>query len=602
MIMQRDRLMAMGKGTILCGMLAVASLLSGCAFNGNSGSQGSGVAPTGVAHLNGKVFGGQQPVSGSTIQLYTVGTLGPGSTATPLISASVTTNSSGQFSITGDYSCASATEVYLVATGGDAGSGNNSALSMMAALGPCSSLSSSNFIVMNELTTVAAAFALAPFMSSYSAVGGTGTNPVGLVNAFNEAQMLVNTSTGTIASAPAGITLPVAKLNTLADTLAACVNTSGSSSSTCTALFNATGAADTAGAALAMAQSPGSSSTTALWSLGTTTPPFVPALSALPNDFTLAVNYAGAELAAPYGIAIDASGNAWVTNEAGSSAVKLPSLSTGFSTMTFGSAGLLAPRGISIDQTGNIWIANTGANNVVKLSSAGVLLSGSGYTNGGISGPVSIANDSGGNAWIANFLGGSVTELSSTGTASGVSPISTSLSAPSSVAIDNTGRVAVANQGSGALCLLSNAGVLQECANDGSLFGATAVAVSSGGSIVLTGSTTGASVSGAFTLATNTGTVNSSSPISGGGLTLPAGVAFDGNAVAWFSNASSISAFSGSSAITGITGFGSLSSPAGIAVDASGNVWTANTGDNSVTIFVGLATPVITPIAANVGP
>jgi len=600
--MRRNRSMAIGNGVILCGMLAATSLLSGCAFNGNSGSQGSGSTPTGVVHLNGKVFGGQQPVSGSTIQLYTVGTLGPGSTATPLISASVTTNSSGQFSITGDYSCSSATEVYMVAAGGNAGSGNNSALSMMAALGPCSSLNSSTYIVVNELTTVAAAFALAPFMSGYSAVGGTGTNPIGLVNAFNEIQLLVSTSTGAIATAPTGITLPVAKLNTLANTLAACVNTSGSSSTACTTLFNATGASDTVGAALAMAQSPGSSSTTALWSLGTTTPPFVPALSALPNDFTLAVNYTGAELAGPYGIAIDANGNAWVTNEAGTSVVKLPSLSTGFSTTTFGSAGLLAPRGISIDSTGNVWIANTGANNVVKLSSAGALLSGSGYTGGNISGPVAIANDSGGNAWVANFFGGSVTELNPTGTASGVSPISTSLSAPSSIAIDNTGRVAVANQGSGALCLLSNAGVLQECANDGSLFGATAVAVSAGGSVILAGSTTGATVGGAFTLATNTGTVNGSSPVSGGGLTLPTAVAFDGNGVAWFANTASISAFSGSSAITGTTGFGSLNSPSGIAMDASGNVWTANLGDNSVSVFVGLATPVITPIAANVGP
>jgi len=47
---------------------------------------------------------------------------------------------------------------------------------------------------------------------------------------------------------------------------------------------------------------------------------------------------------------------------------------------------------------------------------------------------------------------------------------------------------------------------------------------------------------------------------------------------------------------------GQLNAPAGVAVDASGNVWTANSGDNSVSKYVGLASPAVTPIAAAVGP
>jgi hypothetical protein len=35
----------------------------------------------------------------------------------------------------------------------------------------------------------------------------------------------------------------------------------------------------------------------------------------------------------------------------------------------------------------------------------------------------------------------------------------------------------------------------------------------------------------------------------------------------------------------------------GIAVDASGSVWTANSGDNTVSQFIGLATAVRTPLA-----
>ena len=37
------------------------------------------------------------------------------------------------------------------------------------------------------------------------------------------------------------------------------------------------------------------------------------------------------------------------------------------------------------------------------------------------------------------------------------------------------------------------------------------------------------------------------------------------------------------------------STPVSINVDASGNLWVANSGDNSVSETIGIATPVITP-------
>jgi DNA-binding beta-propeller fold protein YncE len=96
--------------------------------------------------------------------------------------------------------------------------------------------------------------------------------------------------------------------------------------------------------------------------------------------------------------------------------------------------------------------------------------------------------------------------------------------------------------------------------------------------------------------------VNAASPVTGGGLALPVAVAYDGNGTAWFANTGSVSAFSGSTAITPSTGYGSLNSPRGLAVDPSGNLWTANAGDNSISVFVGVATPLTTPLAVNVGP
>jgi streptogramin lyase len=593
------------RALVLVGAAAVASaFLAGCALSGNSVTAFGGSGATPQARFQGKVFGGQQPVSGATIQLYTVGTGGTASAASPLIASSVTTNPGGQFSITGTYSCASATQVYIVATGGNAGSGTNSAMSLMAALGPCSSLSSSTFINMNELTTIAAVYALAPYMTDYAHIGATGSNPGGLVNAFKTANLLVDSGLGASLAPPTGMTLPTTRLNTLADILAACVNTTGATSSGCAPLFSATGASETIGAGLAIAKNPGSANLTALYSLAVPASPFVPMLSAQPNDFTLALNYTGSEFKSPYGIAIDAGGNAWVTNEAGFSVVKAPNPTQSFATTSYSAGGLVAPRGISIDRAGNVWIANTGGNNVVELTSAGVPSAGSPFSSGGISAPIAIANDSAGNAWIANFSGNSITELSGSGTASGSSPVTGAgaLSAPTSIALDASGRVAVANAGTGQLCLFDNSAALQSCVSDGTLFAATAVAVSNGGTASLTGSTTGASVNGAFTIATTTGTVVTGSPFSGGGLALPTAAAYDGNGNSWFTNNSSLSEFSGGVAVSPSAGFGSLNSPAGVAVDASGNVWTANSGDNSVSIFVGLGTAVATPLATNVGP
>jgi streptogramin lyase len=590
---------------IFAGTAIVASaLLAGCGMKGGSAVNSSGSSAIPLVRFQGKVFGGQQPVFGATIQLYTVGTAGTASAAAPLIASTVTTNSSGQFAITDTFSCTLATQVYIVATGGDSGSGTNPALSLMAALGPCSSLTSSSFININELTTVASVYALSSYMTDYAHIGATGSNPSGLVNAFKTANLLVDSGLGASPTPPAGMTLPTTRLNTLADILAACVNTAGASSSGCITLLSATGASETIGAGLAIAKNPGSANLTALCSLAAPASPFVPMLTAQPNDFTLAVNYTGAELASPYGIAIDASGNAWVTNEAGFSVVKAPSPTQTFATTSYSAGGLLAPRGISIDRSGNAWIANTGGSNVVELTSSGSPASGSPFSSGGISAPIAIANDSSGNAWVANFNGNSITELNSAGTAIGSSPITGSgaLNAPTSIALDASGRVAVANAGTGQLCLFNNAAALQSCVSDGTLFAPTAVAVSSDGTVSLAGSTTGSSVAGAFTIATTTGTVITGSPFSGGGLTLPTAASFDGNGNSWFANHGSLSEFSGGVPVSPSAGLGSLSSPAGVAVDASGNVWTANSGDNSVSIFIGLGTAVTTPLAATVGP
>jgi DNA-binding beta-propeller fold protein YncE len=58
---------------------------------------------------------------------------------------------------------------------------------------------------------------------------------------------------------------------------------------------------------------------------------------------------------------------------------------------------------------------------------------------------------------------------------------------------------------------------------------------------------------------------------------------------------SELSAGAGKAA-PGITAIGAFSSALGVAIDTSGNVWITNSGNDSVTLLVGLAVPAVTPL------
>jgi DNA-binding beta-propeller fold protein YncE len=96
------------------------------------------------------------------------------------------------------------------------------------------------------------------------------------------------------------------------------------------------------------------------------------------------------------------------------------------------------------------------------------------------------------------------------------------------------------------------------------------------------------------------------SPIRSTGLNLPTGVAVDGAGAVWVTNGAasgSLAELSSSGVLQSpASGFGSLNMPAGLGIDPSGCLWTANLGDSSVSEFVGIASPVTTPLAASAGP
>jgi len=597
--------------TKLAATLAAATfsaLLQGCGV-GPAGETGVAVAPTAAVHMSGVVHGGQQPISGATIQLYAVNTTTAQGASTALIGSAVLSDANGNFNITNTYTCPTGAQVYIAATGGNPGAGANSSIALLAGLGPCSSLTASTFIWINEVTTVATVYALAPFMADVAHVGAAPANVQGLIRAFQTEQALANTSTGSAPGPllPANATAPTAKILSLADIIAYCVN-SVTGSTQCSSLFAATTTTgvtptDTVQSLLSIAHNPGNNPATIFTQLVPTSP-FQPMLSSAPGDWSLQVNFSGGGLTYPFGLAVDASGNLWVANAGGFSVSEFNALGapvTGASGYSGG--GLLAPQGIAVDLSGNIWVANTGASSVVKMSPTGTILSGSGgFTNGGIGAATGIAIDKSGDAWISNFDTNSLSELDTNGNALNGSPISTGTgSAPVSVSIDPASEVWVSNSGSGNVAKYSISGVAAGGSpfTDGWLQGGGQAATTSAGSPWVVGD--GDNALSAFAVS---GAPLPASPVAGGGLNSPDAIAVDGADTLWVANgtpAGTLSAFtSAGAALTPAAGIGTLNTPSGIAVDASGNVWTANSGANTLSEFVGLAAPVVTPLAARI--
>ncbi len=438
----------------LAGAACVALGVSGC---------GVGVAPptsdvqppvtVKAAAVQGIFMGGQQPVAGVTVQLYQAGTTGYGSAATPLGPAVFTTGN-GNFDLP-SYTCAPGSQVYLVGTGGYpiAAVGTtpavlNNNLAMMAGLGTCGGTYLNNFINVNELTTVATVWALAPFMTGIANIGSSSTNTAGMANAFAAINELVATANGTLSgpTLPSGATLPLAEIDTLGDILEQCVNSGGGiagDSSNCGNLFNlAPNAAgtvfptDTITAALNIAQSPGRN-VAALNHLRSASPVFQPALNvnAPPSAWTIAITYVGGGLSAPTSIATDAAGAVWVTNSGNSSVTKLDNTGAAVSGASgFTAGGFSTPSAIAIDTGGNAWVANSGNNTVTMLNSTGS--SGIVFSGNGLSVPKSIAIDGSGNVWVGNSGNSTASAFTSSGGALTGSPFSgAGTAAPVSIAV-----------------------------------------------------------------------------------------------------------------------------------------------------------------------
>jgi hypothetical protein len=306
----------------------------------------------------------------------------------------------------------------------------------MTALGPCSNLNSSVSLVVNEVTTVASLWPLARFIgTSYANVGSSNSNyNSGFANAFATVNNLVNITTGQpLTYTPGGSEFtplgpsgtnsvstglaPLAEINTLADAIDTCAASTGGipgDGSPCDLFFAAANSNPLGGipntgneptsilqALIEEAQYPaksgeigsGSVTGTALFNLIPASGyPFSPILPAAPSDWTLALSFTGGGL-------------------------------EGLKQAAAGSSSL------AVDRTGNVWISNRGISSVSELTNLGVALSpyatgykrgqGGGFIGGGLNSPLQLAVDQNGDVWVLNANSGSgstLTELDFTGT------------------------------------------------------------------------------------------------------------------------------------------------------------------------------------------
>jgi hypothetical protein len=454
----------------------ISSLILGsaaCLLAAGCGLGSSAPVSFATAPISGIVHGGPNPVQFSTITLWetqTSGASGYGSTAKVL--ATTTTNSIGYFQFTGSYTCDSTEYAYLTSTGGYTGSSSPNPNSVeVAAIGACPSLSTSTNIFVSEISTVAAAYALGPFISENSASKGTGNELVyigapqknaavspsctgvgaamtctagGLGHAFSNALKLVDavrysgTPTGLANTVPSinGATvntrgvIPQALINTLGNVLQSCVNSTGGTagdSTACGKLFTDTTVGsnvpnDTLLAVLNIAKNP-TNNVPAIAALATPISFFTPSLNAAPTDFSLAITYDGvgaATFGSPQALALDAADNVYTVATTGGT-------SSAIGALTADGAGLYVTSpnstyfnetSIATDSVGNVWTANNSA-------TAGAVLkykTSSGSLNATVSyvSPYGLAVDQSNNVYFTQPGSGTTVQVIDAGTTTAV--------------------------------------------------------------------------------------------------------------------------------------------------------------------------------------
>jgi hypothetical protein len=417
----------------LLALLASSALFTAGCSNMMSTALSSGPVPQ-AKSIGGKVHGGFQPVIGATVKLYYAG-----QGSAPAEAATTTSASDGSFSFTqsatqgqgengNTYSCPLSGDplTYVIAKGGNTlGDGvsteNNSAAAFIGIYGNCMEINSSNFIELNEATTVATMVAVQQYFDPNGeglSADGIGTAKIAIDSTTATIANMVNVTTGLAVTSTniAGIhglgaatvvaTPESSKINLMANILASCVNNISASAPNCVTLFaNAippnpavtsrppgttfSQATDVLQALYFMLTNPtngGTANQANLFGLAAGVgSAFQPVLTDQPSDWTVAISYSstsscgtggGALFSAPNQVAIDINGEVWVANgeATNGNVVQLTSNGAPATCNSFGSGATAANSALFIDSTGStaglgkIWSALSGSSTVTRYN------------------------------------------------------------------------------------------------------------------------------------------------------------------------------------------------------------------------------------------
>jgi len=257
------------------------------------------------------------------------------------------------------------------------------------------------------------------------------------------------------------------------------------------------------------------------------------------------VNTLGSGVSLPLGVAVDGSGNIFVS-DSGNSAVKEFLAAGGYTTVNTVGSGFVHPVDIAVDGSGNVFVAdNYACCGVKEIVAVGGVVSGASTVNvvgSGFHNPSGVAVDAAGNVFVSDTNNELVKEIvagtggAASGTVTSASTIKTlpgSYYIPAGLAVDGSGNLFVADDYNNAVKEILAAGNYTTVDTIGSGFNHPSdVAVDASGNVYVSDSNnnsvkeilagTGGAASGTVTSSSTVITLNS-------GFSLPNGVALDSN-------------------------------------------------------------------------
>jgi uncharacterized repeat protein (TIGR01451 family) len=374
-----------------------------------------------------------------------------------------------------------------------------------------------------------------------------------------------------------------------------------------------------------------------------------------------------AELNNPNGVAVDSAGNVYIADSNNRIVRKVDSsgnISTaagdGDCCTPSGDGGPAAgaaigiPYALAVDSSGNLFISDVTNNIVREVTVSGTIttVAGNGvlgYSGDGgaataakLDGPYGIAVDSSGNLYIADRFnyrirmvsGGTITTVAGNGkccySGDGNSATNAMLDAPSGVAVDSSGNIYIADTFNGRVRMINASGTITTVAGNGAYGfagdGAAAnnaklaypegVAVDSSGNLFIADSANARirEVNAAGVIATFVGGALNDGGVSAFGLlNQPSGIARDnkGNTYIADTNNNRVREVAANGIITTVAGTGTpgstgdggaaagaqLNAPQGLALDSSGNLYIADTNNHRIRMVDGSGN--ITTVAGN---